>query len=929
MAENEKGTEMNSISGSNNDLHAEPAYWKSFKQLYNNPEFIEASRHEFKEGVKDYFNPSELSGISRRKFLALVGASAALAGTGCTDYRDKGEIIPYIKKPDEIIPGKANYYAATVNNCSCGCGVLVKTREGRPVKVDGNPDHPVSLGKLCAQCQASILSLYDPERLKTPLKNGEEISWYQADTEIRSALFNTDGKEIAVITHRINSPTTIKAIEDFKKRYQNAKVYSYELFSDEIKNSAWNKCYGESNYPLIKWDEAKIILSLEGDFLGADDNHIENARLYAAGRNVDNPDKFNRLYVVEGNMSLTGMNADYRLRLRPDAQFEFMNNGSIAAVIHFGANPVYHLPGDYGYKDALKRVNVVITMTELENETSALSHYVLPVNHNFESWGDARTRSGFYSLQQPVINPIFDTRQKESILLTWIDGKPNVYTPEIYHNYLTENWEREIYPTLNAGSDFKNLWISALHDGIVLTSETGNVQQGNPPAAFQQERAPEVSGYAVLLKESYTLGDGSFANNGWLQELPHPVSKIVWDNYASISVKTAADLDLKNNDVVEINIENRKLNIPVFIQPGAADDTFTIELGYGREKTGTVGTGVGFNAGVLQTKDFKLSPWLYNNASINKTGEKYKLVTAQEHQAFDVELTKDAAKRRGIIREGKVSQFEKNPDFLHEGEAHELNTLYGQHLSTLTSGLKWGMAIDMNKCLGCGECVIACVAENNIPIVGKEQVDKGREMHWLRIDRYYSGPVEDPEVHNQPMLCQHCDHAPCENVCPVVATTHSDDGLNQMVYNRCVGTRYCSNNCPYKVRRFNYFNFRDHFNDNYQQSSIFNLLYNPEVTVRSRGVMEKCTFCIQRIMEAREDAGRQKKQLRGNDVTTACQDACNANAITFGDVNEGGSDVNKLRHHKLGYFVLEELNVRPNVTYLAKLRNTHSEENID
>ncbi len=1013
------------------EIKTQPTHWKSLKQLYNNPEFTEASRHEFKEGVTDDFEVSNLSGISRRKFFALIGASAALAGAGCADYRDKGEIIPYNKKPEEIIPGKANYYASFVNSCKCGCGVLIKTREGRPIKVDGNPDHPVSNGKICAKCHASILGLYDPERLSVPIKKSgsdfEKISWKRVDSELRNTLSSIGEKEIAIITHSITSPTTLKVLQDFSSRYPTTKIYSYELFNDELRNSAWKKCYpasgtgGIGGFPLIKWDEAKIILSLEGDFLGTEGNHLENSQLFVKGRDIHNPKNFNRLYVVEGNMSLTGMNADYRLRLRPDAQFEFvmslineissksgnsstgnyslssftqkyslskevidhlvndlvsnlgasivyagdtlsekthiainylneilgnknlyrsetnisllpfstiddlkklvssMKDGGVGAVIHFDSNPVYHLPSDLGYKDALKKVETVISLVELENESSVLGKYTLPINHSFECWGDAKTRMGFYLMQQPVIAPIHNTRQKEAILLTWIEADNFEYKENLYHGYLKNNWQEYIYPTLNSGLTFEQFWLGALHDGVVRVNESSqSLGNFNTTVLSELNLTIDASGFAVALKESCAIGDGRFANNGWLQELPHPVTKVTWDNYAAISQTTANELGVDYNDFIEIEIAGRKLKIPVFIQPGAADKTITIELGYGRTDAGTVGKDVGFNANVLISSSFNLSPHLYTSAKVTKAGGSYEIVTAQEHHSFDDELIKDAAKKRGIVKEGTTQEYLNNPQFLNEGKEHSLLTMYPDYDY---SKLKWGMAIDLNKCISCGECVVACTAENNIPVVGKDQVKRGREMHWIRVDRYYSGSVDEPTVSNQVMLCQHCDNAPCENVCPVVATTHSSDGLNQMVYNRCVGTRYCSNNCPYKVRRFNYYNFRDHFDDAYQLDNLFNLVYNPEVTVRSRGVMEKCTFCIQRIMDGRETAIREKRDLKGSDIKTACQEACPTSAITFGDVNDKESDVSKYRNHELGYHVLEELNVRPNVTYIAKLRN--------
>ncbi|QQS34589.1 MAG: TAT-variant-translocated molybdopterin oxidoreductase [Ignavibacteriales bacterium] len=1008
-------------------------YWRSLEELYKEPKSLEAKQHEFKEGVTDEFNPSKLSGLSRRKFLALIGASAALAGAGCADYRDKGEIVPYNNKPEEITPGKANYYASTCTACSEACGILIKTREGRPIKVDGNPDHPVSAGKICSKGQASILGLYDPERFQKPLvKNGmmgfNEADWQKIDSEITAVLAQAGSKEIAVVAKKIFSPTTKKVLDEFARKYPTTKIYSYEVFNEGIRNSAWQKCYGTSKFPLLKWNEAKVIVALDSDFLGSDGHRVETARLYSEGRDVNNLDKFNRLYVVESNLSLTGINADYRLRLSPAVQYEFvlsllneigrkgvagvpsflsnyslktfiekntlpadavnhlvsdllsnrgksivyagrmlpekthiavnllndllgnktlykddssevdlmplssntdwqmlinsLNSGSVAAVIHFDSNPVFHLPSDLNYAESIQKAGTVISLSTSENESTVVSQYVLPINHNFEAWGDAQTRTGFYSLQQPVISPIYKTRQKEAVLLTWIDGKSSSYSEELFHSYLLANWEKDLYPPVDSRLSFKQFWPAVLHDGVVTTQKINSSVGSFNLSAFSGLGSDSSSGFTIVIKESMTLGDGSMANNGWLQEIPHPVSKVTWDNYASVSQSTADKLGAKMNDKIEININGRKLTVPVYIQPGAADNVITVESGYGRSAAGTIGTGTGFNSLALLAKDGGISPWIYNTDSVSKTGDVYKIVTTQEHHSFDNEQLKDLHLKRAIIQEGTVNKYKKDPHFLHEKE-HELESVYDPHPYT---GMKWGMSIDLNKCTGCAECIVSCVAENNIPVVGKEQVDKGREMQWLRIDRYFSGSVEDPKVSVQPMLCQHCDQAPCENVCPVVATNHSPDGLNQMVYNRCVGTRYCSNNCPYKVRRFNYFNFRDHFNNNFQEQDIFNLVYNPEVTVRSRGVMEKCTFCIQRISEAKSDAVKENRVLKGSDVKTACQEACGTNAIKFGNINDADSEFYKYRNHELGYYVLEELNVKPNVTYIAKLRNTHSEE---
>jgi MoCo/4Fe-4S cofactor protein with predicted Tat translocation signal len=1015
----------------NNQL--EPNYWRSFEALYSDPAVIEAKGREFKEGVTDDFSTTGMSNFSRRKFLALLGASAAIAGTACTDYRDKGEIVPYNIKPEEITVGKPNFYASTCTACANACGILIKTREGRPIKVDGNPDHPVNKGKICAKGQANILNLYDPERLKTPLIRRSsmfnEVSWKEVDNDILAALTFAASKEIDIVTNPITSPTTLKIIEDFKVKYPTTKVYSYSLFNDDIKNSAWQKTFGSPKYPLVKWNEAKVIVSLESDFLGVNGNKLENSRLFAEGRDVQSK-SFNRLYCIDSTLTITGNNADYRLRLRPEAQFEFvmslmnelsskgalnlsvntsgyslsgfttkynlnkkvldqlvkdlasskgkaivdagsslsenvhiavnllnealgnsalfrsdssisslvenssvqeielliqkMNDGNVAAVIHFDCNPVYHLAQDFGYKKALSKVGLVVTLSERENETTFVSKYVLPINHNFESWGDAKTRTGVISLQQPVIAPLNSTRQKESILLTWINGKSESFNETLYHEYLMKNWETSIYPTLNSKLDFKRFWFGALHDGIVLTNETPPISHSfNSGVTSLLAQTSAVKGFTLLVKENYNLADGSFSHNGWMHELPHPVSKIMWDNYAALSEKSCKDLGVKNNDVIEVKVGSRKLSLPVFMQAGTADGVIIIESGFGRTNSGTVANEVGFNSNVLLSKSTNYSHWIYSGVEVTKTGNTYELASSQEHHAFDDPRTKDLHKTRNIIQEATVASYLKNPHIIKEKHHGELASVYDPHPY---NELKWGMAIDLNKCTGCGDCVVACDVENNIPVVGKDQVLKSREMQWLRIDRYYSGTPDEPQVSLQPMLCQHCDQAPCENVCPVVATTHSPDGLNQMVYNRCVGTRYCSNNCPFKVRRFNFFNFRDHFRDSFQENPILALMHNPEVTVRSRGVMEKCTFCVQRISEGRADATHENRKLKGSDITTACQDSCGSNAIYFGDINDKESEFYKYRNHELGYYVLEELNIKPNVTYIAKLRNIHSEE---
>ena len=1007
--------------------------WKSLDGYKNDPKVVKAKTDEFMEGITEDFDPSKLSGLSRRKFLALLSASAALTVTACTNYHNNGEIISYNKKPEEVLPGIANYYASTCNGCEQACGILIKTREGRPIKVDGNPDHPINKGKICSKGQASILNLYDPERLTDPLIMGRKNNWKSVDSSIINVLNDAQksGQEIAIVTGAVNSPTTKKVLDDFVAKYPNTKIYSYSLFNDQQRRNGWTECYGSDEYPSIKWDEANVILSLDADFLGNEGSFIESMRKYTSKRETFQKTDFNRLYVAEGRMSATGMMADYRFRISPDSQFDFvmslinefsnnssaitldanfksivgkyslskyahqfgkekldylikdlnnnrgkaiiytgetlekevhiavnllneilgntslynytsvfkmivkrstpeeisqlvdsMNNGKVGVVIHFDLNPVFSLPEDFGYASALKKVKTAISLTEETNESSAIVNYTLPINHTFESWGDAFVRTGVYSLQQPVIEPIFNTRQKEAVLLTWIAGDANAYNKDLYHNYLMNNFNSEIYSKKNTFADAKSFWYSALNDGVVLLDEKTQKAKFNISALSNIQEKKSAKEITVHLTENYFIGDGKFANNGWLQELPHPVSKVVWDNYAAVSPSTAKTLGVDYDDLIEIKIENKKLTLPVFIQPGMADNLITTELGYGRNVVGDVGKDVGVNAVTLMSKKFQSSPFILQGASVTKISGNHKLVTTQEHHSLDDTFVKDFHRIRKVIQEGTVEQYKKEPAFLHQESENlpEITRLYKY------TGNKWGMAIDLNKCTGCTACVASCNVENNIVVVGKEQVERGREMQWIRIDRYYSGTPDEPAVSNQPMLCQHCDNAPCENVCPVDATNHSPDGLNQMVYNRCVGTRYCSNNCPYKVRRFNFFNYRDHFADAYYDNELTALVRNPEVTVRSRGVMEKCSFCIQKIMEAKSNAVRDGKPLKGSDVVTACQQACPTDAIVFGDLNEHESKVAKLRDHDLSYHVLEELNVKPNVTYIARLRNTYPEE---
>ncbi len=1022
----------------------ESSYWRSFKELYNDPDFVRARTEEFGGEEESAPDLGKLSLVSRRRFLALMSASAALAAAGCADYRDKGEVIPYNKKPEEVVLGIPDYYASTCTGCNSACGILIKTREGRPIKVDGNDLHPVNKGKICTKGQAGLMNLYDPARLKEPAfsasrKKHAPISWKDADTKISAELKLAGSREIAIVTHKILSPSLKKLLDEFKAAYPSARVYSYEVFDDAPRRTAWMKSYGRKNMPVAELDKAKIILALESDFLGNEGNQMEQMRMYAKNKDVVNSGEPSRVYSVEGAVTLTGLNADYRMRLRTDAIEEFvmsllnefvikkkvsayandakitkalaayslddfvkkynlnvkivnslvddlaknqgasfvnagdklpesthvavnllneviggaklysqsvektdmvplssqsdimnlvsdMASGKISVLIHFDTNPVYHFAPDFKYSGAMGKVPTVITMTENINETAAASAYILPINDQLESWGDYKTRTGIYSSQQPAIAPLYNTRQKEAILLTWLTGKE--YNDDVYHQYIMSVWEKDIYPALGSKVDFKQAWYSVLNDGIALADEKPEpgVAGASLTDAFAASggKLKASNDYILLLQNNNSVGDGRFAHNGWLQELPNPVTKVVWDNYAAISVQTAADLGVKENDLIDVSYGAAKQTLPVFIQPGVADKVIEISLGYGRTEAGPVGSGIGVDMFKLLEMDPAISPRFNNNVKAAKAPGRYELVaTSEQHAIDDKPLMKDIQYKRHIIQEGTYEEYKKNPKFMNEfREEMKLAPINRTHSY---NGYKWGMAIDLNKCTGCGACITACNAENNIPIVGKDMVKRGRHMMWMRLDRYYTASPDAPKASFQPMLCQHCDFAPCENVCPVAATTHTTDGLNAMTYNRCVGTRYCSNNCPYKVRRFNYFNWRDHFDDGYYLQESITLMHNPEVTVRPRGVMEKCTFCLQRIMDERQHAIEQNRDVIGKNVKTACQESCPAYAIEFGDINNKDEEVYKLRYHELGYHVLEDLKVAPNVTYIAKLRNIQEE----
>jgi molybdopterin-containing oxidoreductase family iron-sulfur binding subunit len=1049
-------------------------YWRSLNVLNNSSsqEVVDAKKQEFPEGQDQELNIDEMNPVSRRKFLALMTASGVFATAACTDYRDKGAIVNYASKPEEIQPGVPNYYASTLSYKGNAWGVLVKTREGRPIKLDGNPENPINKGKIDVVGQAHILELYDPERIQVPLSKedsnykkkayndlGEKDSdvWKSYDEKILAALngAKASGKEIAILTNKITSPTTKKLFDDFSAKYPTTKVYSFEQSTDLNRDLAWQDSYGEPDYPGVHLDKADVILSIDSDFLASDGDYIENTRHYSSRRDIDNVDNFNKLYSVEGGFSLTGANADYRFRLTPELYHDFlmslasdiakktdsmvvtsnlmsapsvkdfarangmnaqkigyliddlmhskgksivlggghlpkqthvlinlinemlgntslyrkdgsayhnvlplssnndiknlvsdMNSGNVGVLINIDTNPVFTLPRNLKFTEASKNVGTIITFALQKNETTNISDYILPSNHFLESWNDHQTRKGVMSLQQPVISELYSSRQPEACLLHWHNG--GEYSYDIYHKYLMKRWESNVHTYMNSASPFKEFWYNSLHDGVVTADHRNESEMVfNPNANYKLNSSK--SGFTLLLTENPNIGDGRFANNGFLQETPHPISKVTWDNYASLSPRTADNLGVNFQDWVSITVGGSSLNLPVVVQPGLADNLVQIDLGYGRTDSGSIADNVGFDANVFFGASSALGNRVISGAKVEATvGEEYKLATTQEHHQLDDTVggsIGEAAnsgepykiaefhKERHIIQEKTVKEYQdwKNGHHGDHGGGHG-GFLYEHDTKSIMPNheykdIKWAMAVDMNKCTGCNACITACNVESNIPVVGKDQVLVGREMHWMRMDRYYSGDGDDPRVSIQPMLCQHCDNAPCENVCPVVATTHSPEGINQMVYNRCVGTRYCMNNCPYKVRRFNFYDFRDNLAKGFYYSESMQHVYNPEVTVRSRGVVEKCDFCTSRIYTAKANATKENREFKGSDVITACQEACPANAIYFGDSNDPNSTVSKLREHDLGYHVLDVLDVKPQVTYLAKLNNVVPESN--
>ncbi|NQV42977.1 MAG: TAT-variant-translocated molybdopterin oxidoreductase [Candidatus Marinimicrobia bacterium] len=976
-------------------------YWRSLDHLAETPEFKELVEKEFPEGADELKNP-----VSRRKFLSLMGASMALAGlTSCR--RPVEKIIPYVVKPEEIIPGKPQYYATNMPFGTESFGLLVESHEGRPTKIEGNKNHPASGGSSNVFMQAEMLNLYDPDRSQIILNKGKNSSWqaYRAAwKKLAAEHVETGGEGLAILSESFSSPTMMRLSEAFMEKFPQATWVTYDSVSDENIFAGIQAATGALARPKYRFKEANVVLSLDSDFLQMDSNDIPHARDFAGRRKVRSEnDSMNRLYVVEGTYTITGGMADHRLRVQsgqvgmfaaalahelsaqgldikaprvnadfdkkwissvakdllanrgkslvlggrrqppevhtlialindvlgntnqtvaysnnPDMQVsnlksfvgltQSMNAGKIESLVILGGNPVYQAPAGVDFAAGLKKVNHSVHLSSHVDETSANTTWHINEAHFLESWGDVSGYGGA-GIIQPLIAPLFDGKSNIDVLADLLSDE------EVWaYGVIQETW-RGLLGTGN----FDKAWRKAVHDGFHASSRETPVSMNKSRAQGAVSMSRYYSSTAspddmeVIFTASFTNYDGRYANNGWMQELPDPVTKVTWDNVALISANTAKHLGVKNQDRLKISNGATDVVLPVWIQPGMADNTVALELGYGRE-IGRVSTGVGSNVSILRNTSGM-------NIASGFTAEKafgaHILACVQDHHGFDEEkLAADAIQKRlpTIVRESTLSDYQKDPEFaMAFAEKNELKGMWKEH--DYSEGNQWGMAIDLTSCTGCSACTIACQSENNIPVIGKDEVSNGRDMSWIRLDRYYTGDVEDPEMVFQPIACQHCEMAPCEGVCPVAATTHSDEGLNEMAYNRCIGTRYCSNNCPYKVRRFNFFNYTK------DMPEIVEMAMNPDVSIRFRGVMEKCTFCVQRINVAKIDVKNEGRDLEDGDIVVACQQACPTDAIAFGNINDPNSEVSKMKAQNRDYALLGELNLQPRTSYGAKLRN--------
>ena len=999
--------------------------WRGLEELADTPEHRAFLEHEFPHDPAQ-----ESDGVPRRDVLKWMAASAALAGlSGCTKMPEQ-KIVPYVRAPEEIIPGKPLFYATSFVHQGVATGILVESHMGRPTKIEGNPLHPGSLGATDIFAQASILDLYDPDRSQSVIHEGRISTWATFLSQVNDLRVNfaaTKGAGLRILTETITSPSLAAQIQALLKEFPEAKWHQWEPCSRKNVLDGAHMAFGQRLNTVYRIDKADVILSLDSDFLYSGPGAVRYAHEFASRRNAEGSGaKMNRLYVVEQGATTTGAMADHRLALRHldigvfatelaialripqfrgveptkniyqewisalahdlkenggkcvvlagegqdravhaishEINFALGNVGEtvfytdpiesdpiideglvdlttdlraghVQALFILGSNPAYSSPGYGDFVTNLLKVPFRVHLGLYEDETGELCHWHIPAAHYLESWGDARAYDGTLSFVQPLIAPIYDGKTPYNIVSALLG-----HADKTDYDLVREYWKG-----VRGEKDFEKFWQSSLHDGVAAGTEyeARSVKPGPSICSFDCGDAGfQVFTYPpeeieIVFRPDPTIGDGRWSNNGWLQEAPKPITKLTWDNAAQLSPGMAQSLDVENGDLIKIAYNQRTLEAPVWIVPGHVSNSITLHLGYGRRRSGRVGTGVGFAACALQGAGVSVrsTPWVILGAEVRKTGKKYPLAATQHHNIIEVgagpsgngvpiikeDLESKNAFARDLVRIGTLDEFNKNPRFAQEmadpAPPKELSLYPGFEYN----GYAWGMAIDLNKCVGCGACVVACQAENNIPVVGKEEVIRGREMHWLRVDTYFRGEIDRPETYFEPVPCMHCENAPCEGVCPVAATVHSPEGLNEMVYNRCVGTRYCSNNCPYKVRRFNFGLFSDYTTDS------FKALRNPNVTVRSRGVMEKCSYCVQRIQAVKIETEKQDRSVRDGEIVTACEAVCPAQAIVFGNINDKNSRVAKLKAGPRDYTLLAELNTRPRTSYQARLRNPNPE----
>jgi molybdopterin-containing oxidoreductase family iron-sulfur binding subunit len=977
-------------------------YWQSVDELANTAEFQAAVEKEFPGSAQEWVDP-----VSRRGFMKLMGASLALAGlAGCTKQPDE-PIYAYVKQPEDLILGKPNYFATAHPFVTGAVPLLVKSDQYRPIKIDGNPEHPYNLGSSDPFTQATLLDLYDPDRSQHVTYRGENREWAEFALGLRAKVASTkDGAGIYFLSETITSPTLARQWKEVQAAYPKATLVQYDP-------ATAGTALGKGLSVQYSLAEADVIVSLDADFLsGASFPGFHKlVREYAERRK--NPEKLNRLYSIESTPTTTGLKAEHRLGLRaseipafaaelakavgvagveapaynwtpeqkkflaavakdlkahagksvviggeqqdasvavlalaindalgnvgktayvsgeqanplPSDQIAEMkalvtdlNAGKVDWLVILNANPIYSAPADLEFAAAFEKAKIVAHLGSHVDETGQIAHWHIPAAHFLESWSDARAYDGTVSIVQPMIDPLYGGKTAHHFFQALLN-EPGL-SP---YDAVRETWK----PGLKG--DFEVGWRKALHAGWIEGTSFDKTSAAK--VEFSKVPAPtSKDSLEIIFRPDPNVYDGRWSNVGWLQELPKPVTNLSWDNAALVSGATLTKLGLEEDDIVELTVQGRKVKAPVLVVPGHPDNSVTVYLGYGRSFAGRVGSGAGFNAYLIRTT---AAPF-YATGSIKKMEGKWGVAVTKSHfqdhraKAFGGQgngnnslEADEAISERGIIRYATLDEFKANPGFANEGPGHEKtdinNTMFPNWEYKENA---WGMSIDMNSCTGCNACIVSCYAENNIAVVGKEQVRIGRNMQWLRIDTYFEGDLAAPRAHFQPMACQHCENAPCEQVCPVGATVHTPEGLNAMVYNRCVGTRYCSNNCPYKVRRYNFLLYSDF------ETESLKLLRNPDVSVRSRGVMEKCSYCVQRISAAKIDADKENRPVRDGEVVTACQQACPASAISFGNINDKQSQVAKLQSDERSYQVLADLNTRPRTKYIAAVLNPNSE----